>query len=546
MIVTQLTPERRAALEAAGLVIELPAPGAAGPAWYGGELVQGMAAEDRDDALRALPFVLRVETPGARWSSVGSVTTAGDAIHRAVEARAIVPGAGAAFRRCHLRWGSAAQASIAPGDLPHRSELIPAGGGGRAGHRGTAMLEIVHDLAPGARLLFAAPRTSAEMVTAIAALAAAGANVVVDDLVFTDEPKFVDGPVAQAARRFATGGGVYVTAAGNFARSHWIGDYRRGHRPRSPARRTAAFTTPGRRGEHAARAGRGEVFAVLQWNEQFGAARRDFDLLLARAGPGDDVVLAASTEEQAGSGNPYEALRWVNDGGTATVYLAIAEFSTGSTAGTRLDLNVFAKGAVSMEYVVPRDSVFGHAAVEEVLSVAAAPPGRRSDLRRGRHPVSRGAVAPGSARPGNGVETAVGRTGFEPVPFGIGCRAARRRLRGAVLATGAQPAAAATLVATALDVGSPGATRLAPGLGLRRRRAARVRPAGRRRPPAGLVGGAVVVGAGLTPTRTCACDGPRVHAVETEPRTRRAGFPTGRSSGGTCLPATPRSPARVT
>ena len=517
VIVTQLTPERRAALEAAGLAIELPAPGAAGPAWYGGELVQGMADSDRDAALRALPFVLRVEEPGERWSSVGSVTTVGDAIHRAVDARAIVPGAGAGVSVGVISDGvGQLEASIASGDLPQSVELISAGGPeGGQGTEGTAMLEIVHDLAPGARLLFAAPRTSAEMVTAIDALAGAGANVVVDDLVFTDEPKFVDGPVAQAARRFATGG-VYVTAAGNFARTHWIGDYRRGTSP--------AFAGASYRGVHHFRgsdAGNtlrvpagGEVFAVLQWNEQFGAARRDFDLLLARAGPGDDVVLAASTEEQAGSGNPYEALRWVNDGGTATVYLAIAEFSTGSTAGTRLDLNVFARGAVSMEYVVPRDSVFGHAAVEEVLSVAAArasDPGAVEDFSsRGPatlfFPRRESRIVPRLAAV-NGVETAVGRTGFFANPF-FGTSAAAPHVAGCaalVVATGAQPAAAAAaLVATTLDVGSPGSD-LVSGAGLLDCAAAARLASGTGRPPAvSLVqgafspGGAVVVSGGGT------------------------------------------------
>jgi hypothetical protein len=462
--------------------------------------------------------VLRLETPGARWSSVGSVTTAGDAIHRAVEARAIVPGAGAGVSVGVISDGvGQLEASIASGDLPQSVELVGTGGPeGGEGTEGTAMLEIVHDLAPGARLLFAAPRTSAEMVTAIDALAAAGANVVVDDLVFTDEPKFVDGPVAQAARRLATGGGVYVTAAGNFARSHWIGDYRRGTSP--------AFAGAAYRGVHHFRGGDagntlrvppgGEVLAVLQWNEAFGAARRDFDLLLARAGPGDDVVLAASTEEQSGGGNPYEALRWVNDGGAATVYLAIAEFSTGSTGGTRLDLNVFARGAVTMEYVVPRDSVFGHAAVEEVLSVAAArvsDPGAVEDFSsRGPatlfFPRRESRIVPRLAAV-NGVETAVGRTGFFANPF-FGTSAAAPHVAGCaalVLATGAQPSAAASaLVATALDVGSPGSD-LVSGAGLLDCAAAARLASGTGRPPAVSAvqgsfspAGAVVVSGGGT------------------------------------------------
>ena len=44
------------------------------------------------------------------------------------------------------------------------------------GDEGTALLEIVHDLAPGARLLFAGPASSIEMINAVRCLTAAGAT----------------------------------------------------------------------------------------------------------------------------------------------------------------------------------------------------------------------------------------------------------------------------------------------------------------------------------------------------------------------------------
>ena len=497
VIVTRLTPERRAALEAAGLTIELPAPGAAAPVWHGGELVQGVVGPDHETALRALPFVLRLEVPGARFSATGSVTTLGDAIHRAAGARAVVTGAGAGIAVGVISDGvGRLDASIASGDLPPVVELLSVGGpAGGDGTEGTAMLEIVHDLAPGARLLFAAPRTSAEMVAAIDALAAAGAHVVVDDLVFTDEPKFVDGPVALAARRFALAGGVYVTAAGNFARSHWIGDYRRGSSP--------AFAGAGYPAVHLFRGGDagdtlrvpagGELFAVLQWNEAFGAAGRDFDLVLARRGAGDDVVLAAGTDVQDGSGNPYEALRWVNDGAAVDAYLAIAEFqSATSPAGTRLDLNVFSRSPLGLEHVVTRDSVFGHAAVEEVLSVAAASAADPETIEdfssRGPatvfFPRREARLVPRLAAV-NGVETAVGRSGFFANPF-VGTSAAAPHVAGCaalVLGTGAPSSrAGSALVATARDVGSAGVDLVA-GAGLLDCAAAARLASGTSRPP---------------------------------------------------------------
>src|SRR6185295_1539708 len=100
--------------------------------------------------------------------------------------------------------------------------------------------------------------------------------------VFTDEPKFEDGPIAQAARRFAAGGGVYVTAAGNYARSHYFAPYARG------AGRTFADVAypalhrfaAGDFGNSFSIPPGGDILAVLQWNDQFGRAGDDFDLIL--------------------------------------------------------------------------------------------------------------------------------------------------------------------------------------------------------------------------------------------------------------------------
>ena len=94
-----------------------------------------------------------------------------------------------------------------------------------SGDEGTAILEIVHDLAPGAALAFYGPSTSVDMANGINALAAAGARVVVDDLGFFCEPKFEDGLIAETVRSFATGGRIYVSAAGNRAQQHYRAGY---------------------------------------------------------------------------------------------------------------------------------------------------------------------------------------------------------------------------------------------------------------------------------------------------------------------------------
>jgi hypothetical protein len=63
---------------------------------------------------------------------------------------------------------------------------------------GRAMLQIVHDVAPGAALAcYTAENSEADFAHGITALAAAGAKVEADDTGYFDEPFFQDGIVAQ-------------------------------------------------------------------------------------------------------------------------------------------------------------------------------------------------------------------------------------------------------------------------------------------------------------------------------------------------------------
>jgi hypothetical protein len=84
------------------------------------------------------------------------------------------------------------------------------------GDEGRAMLQVVHDVAPGARLAFhTASVTAADFASGITALAAAGAKVIADDVGYFDEPFFQDGIVAQAIDAVEAQGVAYFSAAGN-------------------------------------------------------------------------------------------------------------------------------------------------------------------------------------------------------------------------------------------------------------------------------------------------------------------------------------------
>lgn len=83
---------------------------------------------------------------------------------------------------------------------------------------GRAILQIVHDVAPGASLAFYSPISEADFANGVQALANAGARVEADDIGFFDEPFFQDGITSQAIDSVATrttNPVAYFTAAGN-------------------------------------------------------------------------------------------------------------------------------------------------------------------------------------------------------------------------------------------------------------------------------------------------------------------------------------------
>jgi Subtilase family len=81
---------------------------------------------------------------------------------------------------------------------------------------GRAMLQIVHDVAPGASLAFyTSDNSEADFANGIVALAGAGAKVIADDTGYYDEPFYQDGLVAEAVDTVESEGVSYFSAAGN-------------------------------------------------------------------------------------------------------------------------------------------------------------------------------------------------------------------------------------------------------------------------------------------------------------------------------------------
>ena len=120
-------------------------------------------------------------------------------------------------------------ASYQTGDLnPNEPVDVLADGPSGSTDEGRAMLENIHDVAPGASLAFAtAEGGDLAMANNIQALATtAKANVIVDDVTYADEPFFQPGLISQAVNTVVNDGVTYFSSAGNRANDGYLSDFR--------------------------------------------------------------------------------------------------------------------------------------------------------------------------------------------------------------------------------------------------------------------------------------------------------------------------------
>ncbi|NYT06530.1 MAG: S8 family serine peptidase, partial [Methanomicrobiales archaeon] len=189
-------------------------------AWVNLALLEVLAG--RDD-------VLSIDTVTPPYLRTGSVTSVGDSIHRSMETRAWygIDGSGIKVGVISDTVHHIADA-IASGDLPADVDVLRDDDPYNTGtDEGIAMLEVIHDLAPGASLAFHdMGLTMQDFCDAIDALAAAGCDIICDDVGFYEEAAFEDGIIAAHMRDVNRDEGIlFVSSAGNHGPEHYQGSY---------------------------------------------------------------------------------------------------------------------------------------------------------------------------------------------------------------------------------------------------------------------------------------------------------------------------------
>lgn len=292
------------------------------------------------------------------------------------------------------------------GDLPAVVELRRDDADPLAGpltDEGAAMAELIHDLAPGADIAFYSAFVSfAEFAAGIDDLCGkAGADIVVDDVLYVAELMYQDDIISSAAEDCVQSGIAFFSAAGNNADTAFHRVYRdvdafdtNNDGAASEFKGDFHDWNPDAGGDSllGITLKDGEAFrAVLQWNQPAlsvpdndnNGPQVDLDLyLLDSAGK----VLDSSFEDQvasngSGGADPIEVVEYLNSTGVdQDVFLGIDHWAGSQDRipqdeGTELEfrLVLFEIGAPSYEYTPTDSTMYGHPVADGVISVGAVP-----------------------------------------------------------------------------------------------------------------------------------------------------------------------------
>lgn len=265
---------------------------------------------------------------------------------------------------------------------------------------GRGMMELIHDVAPGADLAFhtAFVGGKAGFAQGIEDLAAAGADVIVDDVIYFNEAMFQDDVIAQAVDSVVAGGAAYFSSAGNFARASyeeafvassekWLVNQGtslaedRGFLHKFDSNNYLRLTMPNYG------TGLGVVTMALQWDQPWGAAESDLDIGIADLAVQNVYASSADVNDinQGGNGLPIELLQFgVGDGCTFLITLIygigcvpdpgnfqlLVSLKSGTAPG--LFKFVMFDRNIDWEHPTYASSLFGHANAAGAMAVGAA------------------------------------------------------------------------------------------------------------------------------------------------------------------------------
>ncbi len=314
-------------------------------------------------------------------SGAGAITSQGDPAMKADDARAAfgVNGTGVkvgTLSDTYNRLGGASS-DVASGDLPAGVQVLEEGPNSGASDEGRAMMQHIHDVAPGATQAFhSAFLGQGNFAQGIIDLKNAGAGVINDDVFYFAEPFFQDGVIAQAIDTVTAGGASYFSAAGNQGRQ----SYESAFRDTGVVGRDGTMhdfdPTAGTDTRQRLTIAPGSSIAVfLQWDDPFGThapstngPASDIDMYLFSS---SGALLRSSVANNITTLEPIESIFFQNTGRSSMqVDLQIERFS-GPVPGLIKWID-FDGGATVNQFATNSSTAIGHANAAGAMSTGAA------------------------------------------------------------------------------------------------------------------------------------------------------------------------------
>ncbi len=297
---------------------------------------------------------------------------------------------------------------VASGDLPAAGVTVlqddPDPVDDEVTDEGRAMLQIIHDVAPGAALAFHFDGdTQTDFADNIRALRTNGTSpcdIILDDVTYFDEPFFSDGPAAQAVDEVVTSTSlagrpvIYYSAAGNDGDLSYAADFipvtDAAGRANPPGVNLAQvpenLTAGGFHNFKKAGIGRGtkivQVVTVsyddatinFQWDDPYGNPTTDYNLLVFDSN-GNYRADLSGIDNNFSTGEPAElvSLPLNKDGSDTTYKLVISKSGNGAGTATHLRYIVEESDAtvVGSYLRTAQPTIYGHPAAANADGVAA-------------------------------------------------------------------------------------------------------------------------------------------------------------------------------
>ena len=328
--------------------------------------------------LAALPDVTSLREPSPHRTNVGSVTSQGYVSEGAN--KVVATGINGTGVKVGVLSDSASAARvaalIATDDLPANTVVLPGQAGPTSGEdEGAAMMEIVHDMAPGAQLFFATADTSEESFAAnIETLRFTyGCDIIVDDVSYFDEPVFQDGIVSQAVNTVTADGALYFSSAANSGNldsgtsGTWEGDFTPSGVTLTTPKGVVSLNSFGAVGStlfYDQLTSTASSGVWLHWADANAASSNDYDLLIFNSS--GSVLKCASMGVQNGTQDPLEyCYPGYNYTSPAAGDLIVVALASGAPRGIHIDTE---RATVA---VGTSGATFGHNAAEQTFTMAA-------------------------------------------------------------------------------------------------------------------------------------------------------------------------------